>query len=120
MKNELKDIIANAKQYRREELYSLYVIDSGKKYNGFYGVTGYNNIIVIGVARKKEADENEYYLLTNWSDVVRVTDIKSCSVEISTKLGCVCLFFDEPIIVPIMPILSTCMLESAKKKKNES
>ena len=119
MTDSLKEIIESAKPYDGQELYKLYLIDSKEEYNGFYGPNGYNNIIVIGVSRKKKEDEDEYYFLTNWSDVVRVTDIKACNVEIPKDLGCISLYFDETISPMTRSILSTCMLEGAGGGKND-
>ena len=118
MKNKLKEIIESAKPYDGQELYKLYLIDSKEEYDGFHGPNGYNNIIVIGVSRKKKEDENEYYFLTNWSDVVRVTDIRACNVEIPKDLGCISLYFDETISATTRP-LSTCVLEGSGGGKND-
>lgn len=68
MKKKVKDFIAQAVPRYHDEFHNLFVIDSERIYDGFFGKNGYNNIILIG----KRNDCEDYELITDWSDAVHV------------------------------------------------
>lgn len=102
MKKALKELIEKAEPYQEGvELAGLYIINSGE---AFWRSNGYNNIIVVGYK-----NPNKHYLLTAESDVVNVRNIRGCNIDISTELGCVRIWFDQPLKVPFKP-LSSCFI----------
>ena len=68
MRKKVKEFVAKAVPRIHDEFHNLYVINSGRKYDGFFGKNGYNDIILIG----KRNECEEYELITDWSDAVHV------------------------------------------------
>lgn len=64
-KELIKDaIIVDNKELLKLSFDSIYMINSGKLYNGSWGKTGYNNIILLGVTK-----DNKIIKITNDIDV---------------------------------------------------
>lgn len=111
MNKACKELIENAQTYNCQEIKTLYIINSGRLYNGLWGKNGYNNIIVLG-----EAKDKNFYILSSkhQTDVVNVQSLfenETCSIDISGKYNCVRVWFNKPLIVQYA--LSACCLVPA-------
>ena len=103
MKKALKELIAKAKPYDEsiKDFEAFYLVDSGKKYNGFWGKSKYyNQYIVIGIVVKPN-NEIEYYNLNSdyQSDIVKLVNsstnpLHSVEFDIDNELGCIRMYSD--------------------------
>ena len=73
-------IIVDNKELLKLSFESIYMINSGKLYNGFFGKNGYNNIILLGVTR----DDNKIINITN-SSHVDVFELDATNFEYGIK-----------------------------------
>ena len=101
MKKAVKDLIANAVPRTHDEFHELYVIDSEKKYDGFWGVNGYNNIVLLGRAKGCE----QYELITNWSDAIHIFN-GGCDIDIDSAQGVVRLWSNKGFKLQCTPVSS--------------
>lgn len=102
MKKAVKEFIEKAVPLKSEVFQELFIIDSEKAYDGFWGKNGFNDIILIGRAPKSE----EYELITNYSDAIWFyRSYRGCTIDIPNKTGVIRLYFDTPI--KIQSLLST-------------
>ena len=95
MTDALKELIKTAPTRRKGDFYRFMFISDGK-YDGFWGVNGYDNIILLGQAANKT-----WYKIAAGVDVFQVMTKKlNCelvSVDIPTEYGVPRLFFDNAI-----------------------
>lgn len=120
MNKACKELIEKAKPYNGEEIGVLYIINSGKRYNGFWGSNNYNNIILIGRNRPKSPNGPfEFYKLSTeyQSDKVCIQCLRqyeTCNVDIDHELNCVRVWFNETLIR--QTVLSDITLVPAKSE----
>ena len=99
MNKACKELIEKARTYTNQELKTLYIINSNKRYSGFWGKNGYNSLIVLG-----ETKDGIFYNLTkdyNDTDVVNIQQLfanENCNIDISGKYNCVRVWFNKPVI----------------------
>ena len=104
MNKACKELIEKAKPYNGEEIGMLYIINSGKRYSGFWGSNKFNRVILIGRNRPKSIDEAvEFYMLSTeyQSDKVSIESLcagERCNVDIDGKLNCVRIRFNQTLI----------------------
>lgn len=115
MNKACKEFIEKSKPYNGEKLTSIYIINSGKLYRGFWGKNGYNKIIVIGC--RSTEDGKEYYNVSNdyEVDVVRIQELvehDQCHIDISNKLGCIHIWFNKTMKLNML--LSDLVMEIVK------
>ena len=115
MTKACKELIEKAKHYNGEELTSIYIINSGRLYSGFWGKNGFNKIIVIGC--RSTEDGKEYYNVSNdyEVDVVRIQELAEhdqCNIDISNKLGCIHIWFNKTM--KLNTLLSDLVMEIVK------
>lgn len=70
----------------------IYILDSGRRYKGFWGDNGYNSIIVVG-----RTPDNRYERITEFSDVVHCYKCRNFNLDISAKDRMIRIWFDAPI-----------------------
>lgn len=87
MKKAVQEFIAKAVPRKHNSFNELYVIDSEKEYDGFWGKNGYNNIILIGRAKGCE----DYELITDFSDAIHCFK-GGFNIEIQKETGIVALW----------------------------
>ena len=104
MTKKERQFVAQAVERKHDEFQEIYIINSGRLYNGTFGKNGYNDIIVIG--RVKGC--SDYELITTWSDAVWITDTHSFTIDIDNKTGITRLYFDQPISLEGLPLSTTC------------
>lgn len=105
MKKKLLEMIEKAEPYEPNvPMNLLYLIDTKKIYNGFWGENGYNNMLVIGYSRATR----KYYKITDHSDVVYIADIRYVDFDIPSDLGCVRVCCNQNITNPHDEVLSSC------------
>ena len=107
MKKSVKELMLRVVPRKSEKFSDIYIIDSEKKYDGFWGANGYNNIIVLGRASVQSA---ELELITEHSDVINIMNIirGSVNIDISSKDGVVHLWADKPMKLSV-PVNSSCI-----------
>lgn len=97
MTKKQKEFIAEAKIVSDEEKFSydyksLYVFNSGKMYNGFWGkgLVHYNQIIIIGITK----DDERINITGNYQcdayDITNRLELTPTRTDIPNKLGCIC------------------------------
>lgn len=115
MKKAIKEFISKAIPRQSDEFIDFWIIDSEKPYNGSFGKNGYNNIILIGRAKRTSEDAvKPYELITDYSDVVCF--FEGCggfSIDIDHKLGAIHLWTDKPVKIP-GSVMSAVMFEGTK------
>lgn len=111
MKKAVKEFIEKAVPLKSKAFQELFIIDSEKIYDGFWGKNGYNKIILIGRPPKGE----EYELITDYSDAIVFSQpCSGCTIDIPRSTGIVRLWWDKPI--KIESLLSTVMFEPGEDK----
>lgn len=103
MTKKQKEFIAKAKPKTSEMFKGLYIADSGKAYDGFWGKNGYNSMVIIG-----ETTSGELETLSDYSDVICCFAKQGFSADIDRKNRMLHIWFDEP--VQILDVLSACIL----------
>ena len=106
MKKEMTkaELLAKATPLKSEEFSDIYIIDSEKEYDGFWGENGFNNIIVLGKMKGKEGIE----LITDHSDVINAMRVGTFNLDINSANGVVHIWFDKPVKLSV-PVNSACM-----------
>lgn len=95
MNENLKELIDKAQSVNYGVFNEFLIIPSGRKYDGFWGVNGYNHIIVLA----KKFEEKEWLKLTDSSDVISFLHSTSVNIDIPTEYNCVRVFFNNPITI---------------------
>lgn len=86
----------------------IWLIDSGKLYNGSYGKNGFNDIIVIG-----QSKDGKLYKITEHSDIIGFMRVRtSIDVDVEHGIQAMRLEFNEQPILDGEP-LSTCTFEGS-------
>lgn len=94
MNKHLKELIDNS-EFCVEGIFNEFlIILTHKKYNGFWGKNGYENMIVL--ARHFESD-TWYRISQEQCDVFDITGVHSFGIDIPEKYGCVRISSDEAI-----------------------
>lgn len=110
MTNKQKIFIAAAKPKRNTIYKCIYLCDSGKQYDGFYGKNGFNSLIIIG-----QTPEGEFELISDYSDVFSCLTNRQFDIDINKNDGMIRIFFDSP--VQINYVLSTCAAHDIQNQK---
>ncbi len=82
MKKALKELIENATTKTEGVFFDLLFVSNGK-YDGFWGVNGYDKILLFG----KDAEDKQYYKIADHIDVVEIWLDRHVQVDIPTKYG---------------------------------
>ena len=109
-----KELIAKCKPYPLgTPFHNLYIIPSGKKYNGFWGKNGFNKIYLVCSVHKPDDDDDEYYLIGQDYDVdVLQFDAILMSCDVPSETNCVRLFcVDRNKRFVINEVLSSIIVE---------
>lgn len=114
MTNKEKKLLAQAKPYQSNlEFRAIYIINSKKDYDGFFGKNGYRNIIVIG-----QTFDNELYRVgEEHQDVLTINNPYDyrLSFEISKEDDCLHMWVYKPYkIVYDVRSVSTLILDIVK------
>lgn len=95
------------------ETYSEFlIIPKEKKYGGFWGENGYNEILILAGSLNK----HEWKIVSSDSDVLNLMHLENANFDVPTDYECLRLFFGHP--VKIESTLSACML-CGEIKKND-
>ena len=114
MKKGAKELIAKAVPRTHDNFCELYVIDSEKAYDGFWGKNGYNNIILIGRAKDCEL----YELITDYSDAIHIFN-GGCDIDISHENGVIRLWSNKGFSLQNKPYSSVIFNSGAKMDEVE-
>lgn len=99
MTKQLKELVENAKECRKGNFTSLLIIPTGRKYRGFWGVNGYNSILLLGY----EKEANEWYKITDYADVftivANVAKHKLITFDIPSEYNCVRVHAHDQIFI---------------------
>ena len=114
MIKKVKELIQQAQPYTEQKAFGcIYLIPSGKAYDGFWGKNGYDNIIILGYCRK----DDKLYNISGDSqvDAIHLFEVGAdANIDIEHDNGCVRLWFREPITIEPNPI-STVIPQKAEK-----
>lgn len=94
----------NLRAYEGESYCEFLIIPKEKKYDGFWGENGYNEILIL----TGSLDKHEWKIVSSDSDVLNLMDLKNANFDVPTDYECLRLFFGHP--VKITSTLSACML----------
>ena len=119
-KKKKNKLIKSAKTYDGKSLFnSIYIINSEKNYDGFWGQNGFRKIIVIGVTAENELfkiENNQYDLL----EINNPYDY-SLRFEISNKNDCLHMFVNDPYRIKVkLDDISNLILEVVKINEGEA
>ena len=95
MTDELKALIENA-EYREVGDYDILMIVPNGIYDGFWGVNGYDNIMLLGKVR----EEDKWYIVSDkGADVLDIERIGDATfhLDIPSKYGMPTIWFRTPI-----------------------
>ena len=103
-----KELIARCETYPLGTPFDcLYIIPSGKLYNGFWGKNGYNKIYLVCQVHI-EGQGDKYYLIGNEYEI-DVVELPNTRFDIPEKLNCIRCFADKHFV--INEILSALTVE---------
>lgn len=117
MTKYLKEIINNSVPYELgKPLHSIYIISTGKLYQGFWGKNGYNGIIIIGSSGK---DNRFYHVNGEYEvDVIRLGEnVEIDGMEIPHNVNCIHIWFKNQVC--FTDVLSTMIVEQYKKQEEK-
>lgn len=135
MTNAEKKLLSMAQpidEKQLEEMYfdSLYIVNSGKRYKGFWGENGYNNIIIIGSVTNNMSHETRFYKISqNEHDKLTIKCNERLDFDIPEDMNCLRIFTIRREYFMVKEVLSDVQLEvvevveSCKEKtetKNEN
>ena len=110
MNKKQKELIAQCKPYPLGTPFDcLYIIPSGKLYNGFWGKNGYNKIYLVCQVQIKDKDD-EYYLIGDKYEI-DVVSLPNIEFDIPKELNCVRCFVGSGKRFVINTILSSLDVE---------
>lgn len=96
MTDELKKLIKEAPHIHSGKFSAFMVVANGQ-YDGFWGVNGYDNILILAQTWK----ENKWYKLTTKVDKFTIFDFKghraTFNLDIPSDYGVPRIWFDTPI-----------------------
>lgn len=93
MTEKLKQIIDNAIPKTSGTFNEFLIVPTGEKNDGFWGENGFNKIVLLA----KQIGEENFCILTDYSDSFHLFNIHSVNFDIPSDLNCVRLFLNEPI-----------------------
>lgn len=112
MTDKLKVIIENAPIKKKGKFVALMFISNGE-YNGFWGVNGYDNMLVLGQEDNRSA--GTWYKVATTADVFQAVKLEGVSIDIPSDLGVPVMFFHEPIEIDNTLELSSILVLSKSK-----
>ena len=113
MTDALKELRENAPK-RRTGTYDKLMFVSNGIYDGFWGVNGYDNILILGWVR----ETNEWYKVSEYGDKFDIMRIESWfNLDIPSEYGVPCIWFDKPIYINNELGVSNVMGELVQIKK---
>lgn len=112
MNKKQKELIEFALPYEfGKPLKSIYIIPTGRQYNGFWGKNGYNDIKVVGLGW----EDNNYYIINPNTDcdVISFFDLgesaRFIQIDVPKRLNCIRLWCDRPICFnDTLSVLTPC------------
>lgn len=93
MTQKLAEIIKNAERKRCGVFNEFLIVPTGEKYDGFWGVNGFDKILLLA----KGMNDEDFCILTDYSDSFHLIRSKGVNFDIPSDLGCVRVFTDELI-----------------------
>lgn len=121
MTKKQKEFIESAKPlpkiYDNMKFSGVYIIDSGKQYNGFWGKNGFKNLIILG---RNEEDEELYILSDKHCDIMEIENIYKgvFMYDIPKESDCIRMCFSGPYYFTVETKLSTLKLKVIKREDN--
>ena len=118
MTDKLTQLIEEA-PYIHEGIFSSFMIVSNGIYDGFWGVNGYDNILILA----KPYKEDKWYILATEVDIFNVYDYTKTSVgfslDIPTEYGVPRIWFYKPIHIDFNIPTSTIIGYAVSEADNE-
>lgn len=93
MTEKLKEIIEKAVHKDSGTFNEFLIVPTGEKYDGFWGENGFDQMILLA----KEKVENEWCILTNYSDAFHLINLETINFDIPSDLNCVRVWSDVPL-----------------------
>ena len=95
MTEKLEKIIEKAEHKDHGIFDEFLIIPTGEKYDGFWGVNGYDKMILLA----RSNSQIDFSILTNFSDAFHIFQAENVNFDIPSDLGCVRVFTDKPIVI---------------------
>ncbi len=111
MTDALKALIENA-PIRPVGFFQKLMFVSNGIYDGFYGINGYDNILILGLSNGKWCKISEY---GDKFDIY--TDKMGFNLDIPTEYGVPCIWFNEPVFIDNSLGLSSVVGELKKEQR---
>ena len=93
MTDALKALIDNA-QIRTVGYFSKLMFVSNGIYDGFYGINGYDNILILGLS------DGEWWKVSEYGEKFDIyQDVMSLNIDIPTEYGVPCIWFHSPVFI---------------------
>ena len=117
MKKIAKEFIESAVPMENDSFTDMWILDSDKIYDGFWGKNGYNNIIILGMNRDKGETKLEMIAdgVNTECDVFQLEPEERCMIEfdINRKNGIFHLFTHGKFVIT-RPVISSCSVKVTK------
>lgn len=98
MTEELKKLIENASHIHSGKFAAFMIVPNGQ-YDGFWGVNGYDNIMILA----RPWNEDAWYILSTEADVFNIYELRkhptalSFNLDIPTEYGVPRIWFNYPV-----------------------
>ena len=113
MTEELKILIENA-PIKRVGYFDKLIFVSNGVYDGFYGINGYDSILIMGLS------DGQWCIVSDYGDKFDIyTDRMSFNLDIPTEYGVPCIWFDKPVYIDNSMMLSSVVGEFREQRKGE-
>ena len=114
MTDKLKELIDNA-PFRPVGTFDKLMFVSTGKYDGFWGVNGYDNILILGWKRKTD----QWYKVSDYGDKFDIYKTNTeFNLDIPTDYGVPCIWFSRPIFIDNRIGVSSVVGELVNKEQN--
>lgn len=114
MTDELKKLIEEAPHIHSGKFATFMIVSNGQ-YDGFWGVNGYDNILILARPWRKD----KWYILSTEADVFSVWYCSSFNLDIPSEYGVPRIWFDKPIEIDYKLKISSVM-GYVKKESEET
>lgn len=115
-----KELLANCEPYKDGTPFdTVILIPTGKKYDGFWGENGYNQILVVCL----DKETGKYYKCgdTYQVDVVHLENLGNINIDVPKESNCIRIFPNQqPKRLVINDILSYISIELYEERKKET
>lgn len=115
MTDKLRELIDNA-PFRPVGTFDKLMFVSTGKYDGFWGVNGYDNILILGWERETD----QWYKVSDYGDKFDIYKTNTgFNLDIPTEYGVPCIWFNRPIHIDNTLGVSNVVGELVKEQEDD-